>query len=277
MLLAIDVGNTHIVLGCINDKLEVTQTMQMETKIQSTSHEYAVLMKEIFSLEKINPHKFAGVIISSVVPQINVVLTKAVLLVTGVEPFILGAGVKTGLNIRMDDPGTIAGDMVATAVAAKEEYPLPCIIIDMGTATTVTVVDKTGTYIGGCILPGSGIALDALTAKTSLLPSIDFVAPKKVIGTNTIDAMKGGIIFGSSGALDGIIDRFADELGEVGSIVATGGLGRIIAPHCRHEIIVDNRLLLKGLGYIFAKNQEAEKKPARTGGRKKAKAAESSK
>ena len=139
------------------------------------------------------------------------------------------------------------------------EYPLPCIIVDMGTATTITVVGADGSYLGGSIMPGTGISLDALTRETSLLPSIDFTAPKKVIGTNTVDAMKGGVVYGAAGSIDGIIDRFEEELGGIGSIVATGGMGRLIAPYCRHAITVDNRLLLKGLGYIYRKNEETGK------------------
>ena len=261
MLLALDTGNTHTILGCINEQNEVVSTVQLSTNINETAYEYAIEMKSIMELAGINPKGFEGAIISSVVPQVNVVLSKAVNLITGQRPVIVGAGVKTGLNIRLDDPGTIAGDLVATAVAAKEEYPLPAIIIDMGTATTITVVDAKGDYIGGCIMPGTGISLDALTRETSLLPSIDYSAPKKVISTNTVDAMKSGIIYGSAGALDGVVDRYIEALGgRVGSILATGGMGRLIAPYCRHDITVDNRLLLKGLGYIYRTNETARKK-----------------
>lgn len=270
MLLAIDTGNTHIVLGVVDEeRREVIKTMQLTTDPISTAYEYAAKMKVIFELIDVDPKEFTGVIISSVVPQINIVLTKAIEIITGLKPLLLGAGVKTGLNIKLDDPGTIAGDMVATAVAAKEEYPLPAIIIDMGTATTITVVDASGTYLGGCIMPGAGISHDALSRETALLPAVDFAPPKKVIGTNTVDAIKGGLIYGQAGALDGVIDRFADELGgidKVGSIVATGSLGRFVAPHCRHKITIDNRLLLKGLAHIWVKNQELSRK-----GRKKGK------
>ena len=148
MLLAIDTGNTHTILGCINDRNEVIRTVQISTDINETAYEYAVEIKDIMELAGIDPKGFEGAIISSVVPQVNVVLAKAVNLITGLTPVIVGAGVKTGLNIRLDDPGTIAGDLVATAVAAKEEYPLPAIIVDMGTATTITAVDAKGDYIG---------------------------------------------------------------------------------------------------------------------------------
>jgi type III pantothenate kinase len=260
MILALDTGNTHTILGCVDlskDAVDVTKTVQISTVATKTAYEYAVEIGAIMDLAGIDQKGFEGAIISSVVPQINIVLQKAVKLVTGCDAYLLGAGVRTGLNIRLDDPGTIAGDLVATAVGAKMEYPLPCIIIDMGTATTITVVGKDGSYLGGSIMPGTGISLDALTRETSLLPSIDFSAPKKVIGTNTVDAMKGGVVYGAAGSIDGIIDRYAEELGEVGSIVATGGMGRLIAPYCRHKIQIDNRLLLKGLGYIYRKNAES--------------------
>lgn len=276
MILAIDTGNTHTVLGCVDDRNEVVQTVQISTLIGGTAYEYAVKIRSILELADIDPAGFEGCIISSVVPLVTPVLVKAVKLITGLDSVVLGAGVKTGLDIRLDDPGTIAGDLVATAVAAKEEYPLPAIIIDMGTATTITVVDAAWSYLGGCIMPGTGISLEALTKETSLLPSIEFTAPKKVIGTNTIDCMKGGIVYGSAGALDGVIDRYTEQLGEVKTIVATGGLGRIIAPFCRHEIIIDNRLLLKGLGHIYRKNKEAQAagtaRTARPGRRRKSSA-----
>ncbi|MBQ9613512.1 MAG: type III pantothenate kinase [Lachnospiraceae bacterium] len=259
MILALDTGNTHTVLGLINQKNEVTNTFQMSTNVNMTAWEYAVSMKQIMELAGIECDSFDGAIISSVVPAATVILAKAVKLVTGHEPLIVGAGVKTGLNIKLDDPGEIAGDLVAAAVAAKEYYPLPCVIVDMGTATTVMVVDEGGNFLGGSILPGAGISLKALTSGTALLPGIDFVPPKKVIGSNTIDAMRGGLIYGHAGAVDGIVDRFREELGTIGSIVATGGVGRLIAPYCRNEMIIDNRLLLKGLGVIYNKTMQAQK------------------
>lgn len=263
MILALDTGNTHTVIGLINEKNEVTTTFQMSTNVNMTAWEYAVAMKQIMEMAGVEADSFDGAIISSVVPPVTVVLAKAVKLVTGHDPLVVGAGVKTGLNIRLDDPGEIAGDLVAAAVAAKEYYPLPCIIVDMGTATTVMVVDADGSFLGGSILPGAGISLKALTSGTALLPEIDFIPPKKVIGSNTIDAMRGGLIYGHAGAVDGIIDRFHEELGTIGSIVATGGVGRLIAPYCRNEMIIDNRLLLKGLGLIYNKTTQAAAKESR--------------
>jgi type III pantothenate kinase len=163
MILAIDTGNTHTVIGCIDSDGEIVQIVRMETNHHKTEHEYAASMKLVLELNGVNLHRIEGAVISSVVPPLTIILKKAVKIITGVDALIVGAGIKTGLPIMIDDPGTIAADLVATAVAAKEYYPLPSIIIDMGTATTVTVVDRNGRYIGGAILPGVGLSMDALT------------------------------------------------------------------------------------------------------------------
>ena len=264
MILAIDTGNTHTVIGCIDSDGEIVQIVRMETNHHKTEHEYAASMKLVLELNGVNLHRIEGAVISSVVPPLTIILKKAVKIITGVDALIVGAGIKTGLPIMIDDPGTIAADLVATAVAAKEYYPLPSIIIDMGTATTVTVVDRNGRYIGGAILPGVGLSMDALTRGTSLLPKIEIVPPNKVIATNTVECMKAGIIFGSAGAIDGILDRFTDTLEATGdeewSIVATGGLAGTICPCCRHNIILDENLLLKGLHIIWEKNRGGRRK-----------------
>ena len=256
MILAIDTGNTHIVLGCIDNKGKISHIIRLETNLKKTEYEYASDIKQILELEEVDRHGFDGAIISSSVPQIIEILRKAVKIITGIDAMVVGIGVKTGLDIVLDDPSTIAADLVATAVAAKNDYPLPCIIIDMGTATTVTVVDVKGRYIGGAIMPGVRLSMRALAEGTSLLPNIEIVPPQKTIASNTIDCMKAGIIYGSVGALDGILDHYIEELGgSTGSIVATGGLASTICPMCRHEIILDNNLLLKGLYVIYKKNK----------------------
>ena len=264
MILAIDTGNTHTVIGCINPDGEIAHIMRMESNLYKTEHEDAASMKLILELNGVSLKKIDGAVISSVVPPLTVVLKNAVRLITGVDALVVGAGVKTGLPIMIDDPGTIAADLVATAVAAKEYYPLPCIIIDMGTATTVTVVDQNGRYIGGAILPGVGLSMNALTAETSLLPKIEIVPPNKVIATNTVECMKAGIIFGAAGAIDGVLDRFTESLQATGdeewSIVATGGLAGTICPCCRHQVVMDDNLLLKGLHIIWEKNRGSRKK-----------------
>ena len=163
---------------------------------------------------------------------------------------------KTGLNILMDNPKTVGSDMIVDAVAAIHEYPKPIIVIDMGTATTMSVVDKNGNYIGGVILPGLKVSLDSLSGKTAQLPYISLSTPDKVIGKNTIDCMRSGIIYGNAAQLDGIMDRMEAELGEKASAVATGGLAKFIAPLCRHQIVYDDALLLKGLLILYRKNAQ---------------------
>ena len=262
MILAIDTGNTHIVLGCIDNKGAISHIIRLETNLGKTEYEYASDIKQILELEGVDRYGFDGAIISSSVPPIIEILKRAVKVITGIDAMVVGIGIKTGLDIVLDDPSTIAADLVATAVAAKNEYHLPCVIIDMGTATTVTVVDAKGRYIGGAIMPGVRLSMRALASGTSLLPNIEIVPPSKTIASNTTDCMKSGIIYGSAGALDGILDHYIEELGgSVGSIVATGGLASTICPMCRHEITLDNNLLLKGLYVIYKKNKP--RKPRR--------------
>lgn len=264
MILAIDTGNTHTVLGCINPDGEIVQIVRLETNIHKTENEYAASMKLVLEMGGVDLKAIEGAVISSVVPPLTPTLKKAVKIVTGVDALILGAGVRTGLPIMIDDPGTIAPDLVATAVAAKETCQLPCIIIDMGTATTVTVVDHDGRYTGGAILPGVALSMNALTNGTSLLPNIAIIPPNKTIATNTVECMKAGIIFGSAGAIDGVLDRFTESLQAAGdeewSIVATGGLAGVICPYCRHQITIDQNLLLKGLYMIWEKNRGSKRK-----------------
>lgn len=207
MILAIDTGNTHIVLGCIDEQGEISHILRLESNLKKTEYEYASDIKQILELENVDRFGFSDAIISSSVPQLIDPLKKAVKIISGIDAMVVGAGIKTGLDIVLDDPGTIAADLVATAVAAKNEYPLPCIIIDMGTATTVTVVDAKGRYIGGAIMPGVRLSMHALADGTSLLPNIEITPPQKTIASNTIDCMKSGIIYGSAGALDGILDH----------------------------------------------------------------------
>ena len=197
-----------------------------------------------------------GAILSSVVPPLNSTIMSAVKKVTGISPLLVGSGMKTGMNIIMDNPKTVGSDQIVDAVAASHEHPLPLVVIDMGTATTLCTVDKKGNYIGGVILPGLKVSLNSLSSKTAQLPYISLEVPSHVIGKNTIDCMRSGIIYGNVDMIDGILDRMALELGEVPTIIATGGLSRFIAPLCRHNIIVDDALLLKGLLILYRKNTQ---------------------
>ncbi|MGN0364264.1 MAG: type III pantothenate kinase [Bilifractor sp.] len=263
MILAIDIGNTHMVLGCIQEEKNlVIRHIQMSTNKIETYHEYAAEISRILSLEQIDPHDFNGCLISSVVPSVTHVVAEAVKLLTGRDALILGEGIDVPLELDMNGipASAIAGDLLATAVAAKAEYPLPAFIIDMGTATTITALSSKGVYIGGCILPGPGTALKGLIADTSLLPAVDFVAPDQAIAKDTVNAIRSGIVYGSAGQIDGLLDRFTQELSQREeteshpTMIATGGMGHLIAPFCRHKIIVDDELLLKGLGIIWKQN-----------------------
>ena len=255
MILAIDVGNTHIVLGCIESG-EILNIVRIRTDPHQTTTEYAIKLKDIMELYEIDPLGLEGAIISSVVPTVTQVLTEAVLKLTGQKCMVVGPGMKTGLNIRIDDPGTLAPDILVGSVAAMESYGAPVIIMDLGTATTIVVVDENRCYRGGAILPGVKLSYEALAAGTSLLPDISIIPPAKVIGTNTVDAMRSGAVFSTAAALDGMIERIEDELGTPCAVVATGGLANSIAPYCKRKIICDDDLLLKGLWTLYAKNRK---------------------
>lgn len=257
MILAIDCGNTHITVGCVGADGGVAPSFRIPTDRVETDFGYAAKLGQIFDLLEIVPAQFDGAVISSVVPSLTDVLVRAVRIITKKTALVVGAGVKTGLHICINDPGTIASDLVAAAVAAKEAYPLPCIIVDMGTATTLTVVDEKSRYIGGAILPGVGLSLAALAEGTALLPDVELQAPRRAIAANTVESMQSGIVYGTAGSVDGLIDRFEAELGRpAASIIVTGGIGSVIAPHCHHDMILDETLLLKGLGIIWKKNRK---------------------
>jgi len=253
MILALDIGNTHIVLGCIEGH-KIINIARMASDTLKTEHEYAVLMKQILELDNIDISTVEGGIISSVVPPLTGTLKKAIQRVTGHKPMVVGAGIKTGLNILIDNPAQLGSDLAVSAVAALNEYKPPIIAVDMGTATTIMVIDKNGSFLGGPIIPGVALSMNALASKTSQLPKVSIEAPKRVIGTNTIDSMKSGAVFGAASMLDGMIDRIEDEIGMSATVVATGGLAGSIVPYCRHEIICDDDLLLKGLAIIYEKN-----------------------
>lgn len=254
MILAIDIGNTNIVVGCIDDQktyfIERLSTVRTKTEL-----EYAVDLKTVLDIYHIKGSDIEGCIISSVVPQITNTAKLAAEKILKKEVMVLGPGVKTGLNILMDHPGQLGADLVADAVAGLNEYPVPFIVIDMGTATTVSVVNSKKQYIGGMILPGVRVSLDALTAHASQLSGISIDAPKHVIGKNTVECMKSGVLYSSAAALDGIIDRVEEELGEKATVIATGGLAKKIVSHCKKDIILDEDLLLMGLLVIYEKNK----------------------
>ena len=257
MILALDIGNTNIVIGCM-EKDRAYYVERVSTNSSKTELEYVVDFKTLLDLYQIKMENITGCIVASVVPPLNNIVTAALKKLLHVSPLLVGPGIKTGLNILMDNPGQLGSDLVVNAVAGLHYYGAPIIMIDMGTATTISVVDNRKNYIGGMILPGVRVSLDSLVNRTSQLPRISLEAPKKIIGKNTIDCMKSGIIMGQASCIDGMIERIWDELGYQAQVVATGGLAGCIVPYCKKKIVYDNELTLKGLEIIYRKNTEQE-------------------
>ena len=255
MILAVDIGNTNIVIGCMEEE-KIYFVERVSTDISKTELEYVVEFKTLLELYRIEMKEITGCIIASVVPPLNNVVKTAMEKLFKISPLLVGPGIKTGLNILMDNPGQVGSDLIVNAVAGLQYYGAPIIMIDMGTATTISVVDEKKNYIGGMILPGVKVSLDSLVNRTSQLPRISLEAPKKVIGKNTIDCMKSGIIMGQAACIDGMIERIFEELGYEAAVVATGGLAGSIVPHCKQKVIHDNELTLKGLNIIYRKNTE---------------------
>lgn len=254
MLLAIDIGNSNVVIGCLDSEGKTSCLLRMVTDLKKTEDEYAAGIKTLLTHNDIDCDGFEGAIICSVVPPLTEIFHKAVARITGRNALVVGAGVKTGLNVLIDDPASLGSDLVAAAVAAMNSFPLPVIVIDMGTATTMTVVDEGNKFLGGAIVPGVALSMSALSSGTSLLHKVPIEAPKKCISGSTTSCMQSGAVFGNAALLDGMIDRFEEELGKKASLVATGGIAAKIIPCCRHEIVYDEDLLLKGLAIIYNKN-----------------------
>ncbi len=254
MLLAVDIGNTNITLGVYEEQI-LLFTARLATDNKTTADQYAIYLKNILELHGCGHVDIEDCIIASVVPTVAASLRQAVSFLCDIVPLELGPGVKTGLNIKIDNPAQLGADLVAGAVGAINEYTLPCIVIDMGTATTLSVIDENATYRGGVIAAGVRLTLKALTENTAALPSVSINAPKNVIGTNTVDCMKSGLVFGAAAMLDGLIDQISSELGAFPTVVATGGLSKEIVTHCHHDIIYNENLLLEGLREIYERNK----------------------
>ncbi len=256
MVLALDVGNTNIVIGYLESETSIAFVERLSTDLKKTATEYAISFKNVLEIYQLPLARLDGVIISSVVPPLTNRIQEAIFKITGLHPLVVGPGVKNGLHIKMDNPAQLGSDLVVDAVAANAAYEAPLIIIDMGTATTISVIDREKNYIGGMIIPGINTSLEALASRAAQLSKISLEAPKRLIGKNTIECMKSGIIHGNAACLDGMIERIEAELGCSATVVATGGLASLIVPHCTHSIVVDDALLLKGLYLIYQKNKE---------------------
>lgn len=255
MLLAIDIGNSNVVIGCLDGDKTVKQ-FRMVTDLKKTDDEYAAGMKMILQHNGVDCSTFEGAIICSVVPPLTEIFRNAVKEITGRQALVVGSGIKTGLNIMIENPATLGSDIVAVSVGAMGDYPLPVIVLDMGTATTITVVDKGNKFLGGAIVPGVALSISALSSGTALLQNVQIEAPPKCICTTTTQSMQSGAVFGHASMIDGMIDRFEQELGCKASVVATGGIAAKVIPHCRHEVAYDEDLLLKGLNIIYKKNKK---------------------
>lgn len=255
MLLVLDMGNTNITIGVYEDKKLLLQS-RIATERTKMEDQYAVELMDLMRLYQLESAAFSGAILASVVPPLNHAIIGAVKKAVGVTPLLVGPGTKTGLNIRIDNPSQLGADLLVGAVAAVEAVGYPCIVWDLGTATTVSVVDDKGAFRGGAIIPGIQTALGALAAGTSLLPQISVDAPEKVIGSNTIACLQSGAVYGNAALIDGMNARIVEELGYDAPVVVTGGLGREIVPQCRTKVQYMGELLLDGLRIIYEKNKK---------------------
>lgn len=253
MILVVDIGNSNIVIGGVQDE-EIVFEARIRTEATKTSDEYCVDLKILMDVYSVDPDAVEGAIIASVVPQVLNSIQTAIYKLTGKTSLVVGPGLKTGLNIKIENPAQTGADLVVGSVAALREHKPPMIVVDMGTATTMVVLDETGALIGGCICPGVRISLDALTERTALLPGLQLDQPKRAIGRNTIDCMRSGIMMGTACMLDGMIQRMEEELGQKTTVIATGGIARFITPMCKTPIIYDKDLLIKGLAMLYREN-----------------------
>ncbi len=255
MILAIDVGNTNIVLGGVENDKDIF-TVRLASDRNKTADQYALDIQGILNMYHVDPSDIEGGIISSVVPYLQTVIPQAVKILTGIDIMVVGPGIKTGLDIRTDNPGAVGSDLIVGAIAAKAKYKLPIAIVDMGTATTVSVIDEKGSYLGGMIIPGLWVSINALSSLAAQLPNIDLTGKAKVLGTNTVDCMRSGSLIGCAAMLDGIIDRVEAELGMSVSAVLTGGVSPLVAPYCNRKFHLEPDILIRGLQLIYEKNKK---------------------
>ena len=253
MIITIDIGNTNIVLGVFNGD-EIMFTSRISTDSKKTEDEYAVIIKNTVDMHLGANIDITGAVMSSVVPQLNGVIKRAVKLAIGVDTLAVEPGVKTGIKLVCDYPNQVGADLICASVAAYEMYKKDTIVLDLGTATKFIIIRSDGTFIGLSIAPGVQMSVNALSSGTAQLPQISLDAPPSVIGTNTVDCMRSGVILGHACMIDGMIDRFCNEIPVDWNIVATGGLAENIIPNCTHKVKIDRELLLKGLKIIYDKN-----------------------
>ena len=253
MILAVDIGNSNIVLGGM-EGMDIIFEARIRTDATKTSDEYSIDLKNILDIYGVRREQLEGAIIASVVPQVLNSIKTAIKKLTGKNSLVVGPGLKTGLNIKVENPSQVGADLVVGCVAALHSFQPPMIVIDMGTATTMIVLDQNGSFIGGSISPGVRISQEALTNGTALLPGLQLDAPRKAIGRNTIDCMRSGIMLAHACMIDGMVERMEAELGSKTTVIATGGIAKFVLPMCRTSILYDKDLLLKGLAILYREN-----------------------
>ncbi|MBE6976910.1 MAG: type III pantothenate kinase [Ruminococcaceae bacterium] len=254
MILTVDIGNTNIVIGGVEGE-DIVFEARIRTDATKTSDEYCMDLKLLLDVQGVDPKTIEGSILASVVPQVLNSFHTAIMKLTGKTSLVVGPGLKTGLNIKIENPAQTGADLVVGSVAALREHKPPMIIVDMGTATTMVVLDQSGALIGGAISPGVKISMDALTERTALLPGLQLDQPKRAIGKNTIDCMRSGIMMGAACMLDGMVERMEAELGCKTTVVATGGIARFVIPMCKTPIVYDKDLIIKGLAALYRDNR----------------------
>ncbi|HHZ12498.1 MAG TPA: type III pantothenate kinase [Clostridiales bacterium] len=256
MILVIDIGNTNAVLG-VYSGLKLVTSWRLTTDRNKTGDELGILVMDLFRYSKVTNRDIKGIIISSVVPTLMDALELMCKKYFGIEPMVVGPGIKTGMNIRVDNPKEVGADRIVNAIAAYEAYGGPLVIIDFGTATTFCAVSAQGEYLGGCISTGIKISTEALFQYAAKLPRIELIKPDHVIGKNTVESMQAGIVYGYIGQVDYIVCRMKKELNAPNAkVIATGGLADLIAKESETVDIIDKNLTLEGLRIIYERNQE---------------------
>ena len=253
MILAVNIGNSHITFGGYEGNERVFDA-QIESDAKRTKYQYMADIKNIAQLFDIDLEKTQGAVIGSVVPELTEVLKESIRKMCNAEPIVVGPGVKSGLDIRIENPAQLGADIVAGAVAAAAKYKPPIIICNFATATVISVIDKAGIFRGAIIAAGVGTTLDGFTKRTALLPHVNMEAPKRVIGTNSIASMQSGLIFGTSAMIDGLVERIENEISDNASVVATGELSDVIIKCCKTHIEKEEHLIIDGLKIIYDRN-----------------------
>lgn len=270
MILTIDVGNTNIVFGCM--ELDTHKTIfeeRLVTSLEKTPIEYAITFKTVLDIHGVQLGEIEGGILSSSVPPVTRQIRKGIERLLGKTIIEVGPGIKTGVDIKLDDPSQLGPDLLVAAVAGLAQYGAPLVLVDLGTATTISVINDQRRFLGGMIIPGIKVALDGLTEHAAHLPDIAIEKPAKLISGNTVGAMQSGSIYGQASCLDGMLDRIWEDLGYKTAVVATGGFSKVIIPNCKHDIIIDSELLLKGLTILYEKNAKSSANHAKNNAQKK--------